>query len=104
MYYDLEDEAPKLSEETSSKLSKDIDDLKYHISIIDDKVCTLLELNEVMQVSLKDVLSFTETSKVPLWLVRFIRDSHKCRICLSTPIKPPVIMSKCCKNILGCEE
>ena len=104
MHSDAEEESPKKICDVSGKLSRAIDELRYELGIVDDKICSLLEVNEAIQASLKDVLSFSVHSKVPLWLIRFIRDSLKCRICLTTPIKPPVIMSKCCKNILGCEE
>ena len=37
-------------------------------------------------------------------LQRLIRDAFQCKVCLSIPIKPPVIMSKCCKAVIGCEK
>lgn len=30
-------------------------------------------------------------------------DTMKCTICMAVPIKPPIIITKCCKNMLGCE-
>ena len=33
---------------------------------------------------------------------RPIRDAFQCNFCLAIPIKPPVIMSKCCKSVIGC--
>ena len=42
-------------------------------------------------------------SKLPLGLKRMLRDTFKCYICHSVPAKPPLIITKCCKNLLGCE-
>jgi len=57
-------------------------------------------------VSLKDtvvdVMSLTPESFLPLGLRRVIRDTFKCQICQSTA-NPPIIVTKCCKNILGCQ-
>jgi len=57
-------------------------------------------------VSLKDtvmdVISLTPESFLPLGLRRVIRDTFKCQMCQSTA-NPPIIVTKCCKNILGCQ-
>ena len=45
----------------------------------------------------------TEKAKLPIGLERVLRDVFQCKICLSVPITPPVIMSKCCKTLIGCE-
>lgn len=58
-------------------------------------------------VSLKDtvadVISLTPQSFLPLGIRRVIRDTFKCQICHSIPANPPIIVTKCCKNILGCQ-
>ena len=53
--------------------------------------------------SLLDMFSLTENSHIPLGLKRVIRDTFQCTICRQVPIHPPVIVTKCCKTILGCE-
>ena len=57
-------------------------------------------------VSIKDTLaeamSLTKFTKIPLGLKRTMRDTFKCHICHCVPIVPPVIVTKCCKTILGC--
>lgn len=53
--------------------------------------------------SLVDVLSLTNDSDIPLGFKHAIRDAFQCIICKRVPLKPPVIISKCCKSILGCE-
>ena len=36
-------------------------------------------------------------------LKRILRETLKCHICHTVPFNPPVIVTKCCKTILGCE-
>ena len=64
-----------------------------------------LLLNEVGNIreTLDDMMTLTEDTRVPMGLKRILRDTFKCHICHSVPIKPPVIVTKCCKKILGCE-
>ena len=68
-----------------------------------------LKLNEIMEdvdlikENLEDMMHLNEKSLVPLGLKRLLRDSFQCKICMTVPIKPPVIMSKCCKAVIGCE-
>ena len=37
-------------------------------------------------------------------LKRVVHDTFKCYICHSVPVKPPIIITKCCENMLGCQE
>ena len=60
------------------------------------------EMEEIKDV-LYDMMHLDRETKIPLSLRRIIRDAFKCKICLSVPINAPVIMTKCCKTILGCE-
>ena len=53
--------------------------------------------------NIADMMSLSEKSQVPLAFRRIIRDTFKCSICHTVPIKPPVIVTKCCKTILGCD-
>lgn len=56
-----------------------------------------------MKEVIKDFLHLNEKSRLPMGL-RLIRDAFQCKVCLSIPINPPpVIMSKCCKTVIGCE-
>ena len=36
-------------------------------------------------------------------VVKLARDTFMCKICHETPIKPPVIATKCCCTLFGCE-
>ena len=69
----------------------------------DDKLETILHNVESIKESLSDIFSLSENSCVPLGLKRVIRDTFQCTICRQVPIHPPVIITKCCKTILGCE-
>ena len=42
--------------------------------------------------------------KLPPDLCKKLHNTFKCNICCSSPIKPPVIFSRCCKRLLGCQE
>lgn len=65
------------------------------------KCCCNRELQEIHQ-KLDSVLSLTPESKVPLGL-KMMLQAFMCFICREFPIKPPVIFSKCCRSIIGCE-
>ncbi|MDA8001854.1 MAG: hypothetical protein MPL62_11275 [Alphaproteobacteria bacterium] len=58
---------------------------------------------EDMQKDLKSVLTLTPKCSVPLALKRILRDTFQCAICMSTPMAAPVIYTRCCKRILGCQ-
>ena len=53
--------------------------------------------------TLGDVMSLTKDTQIPLGLKRLLRDTFQCYICRAIPIHLPVIMTTCCKKILGCE-
>jgi hypothetical protein len=67
----------------------------------------LLEIkNDIGHVKEKteEILKLSKDLKVPLGLQKLLRDSFRCTICQVEPMRPPVILSKCCKSLLGCEE
>ena len=54
-----------------------------------------------------DIASLFEISrmtKVPLGVKKMMIDTFRCTICQGTPMMPPVIFSKCCKNLIGCQQ
>ena len=89
------------SDEPTPKRLKD--DTVMRVERIESNVEDLLNEVDSVKTSINDILHLNERSKVPVGLQRLMRDTFQCKICLCTPIKPPVIMSKCCKSILGCE-
>ena len=72
-------------------------------NIIESKVDDIKEDVESIKDVIQDILHLNEKSNIPVGLQRIIRDAFQCKICLTIPVKPPVIMSKCCKVIIGCE-
>lgn len=64
---------------------------------------TLLTVVKGMQHDLGAMLAVKKNSKLPPGLYVKLRETFKCHICHSTPINPPVIITRCCKSILGCE-
>ena len=69
----------------------------------EEKLDALMREVENIKDSMKDIVSLTKNTPVPVALKRILRDTFKCTICHSVPIRPPVIITKCCKTILGCE-
>ena len=56
-----------------------------------------------MQNEMKAVFTLSKGTRLPPGLYLQLRKTFKCQICHSSPIKPPVIFTRCCKNILGCD-
>ena len=46
---------------------------------------------------------WAKQGSVPSHFKQRLEDSLKCKICQVSPIKPPIIMAKCCTNIIGCQ-
>lgn len=53
----------------------------------------------------KDIANLSKAMKVhvPPALYSQVSETFKCQICHSSPLKPPVAFTQCCKNILGCK-
>ena len=66
---------------------------------LDDLVLTVKGIRH----DLNAVLALSKDTKLPPGLYAKLKDTFKCHICHSTPISPPVIFTRCCKSILGCE-
>ena len=70
--------------------------------------CTTEQLHELKRdvASIKEntnmVLALTRDLKMPLGLKRLLNESFLCHICRNC-MTPPIILSKCCKSIIGCE-
>lgn len=88
-----------IEEPINSKMLKETNSLV----IIESKVDDMREDIESIKEAIQEIWHLNEKSKLPMGLQRIIRDAFQCKICLSVPINPPVIMSKCCKVIIGCE-
>ena len=62
-------------------------------------------MTDVLQVkeTFEQTLELTEDTLIPIGLKKHIKDHFKCVICLASPLNPPVVITKCCRTILGCE-
>ena len=61
------------------------------------------QINEVKSM-VSDILKVNQALSLPLGVVKLLRDAFMCKICHATPMTPPVIATKCCNTLLGCEE
>ena len=92
------------SDEPTLKRAKDGASIRIAtMSRIESKVDDVKEDIDAMKETMKDILHLNDKAKIPMGLQRIIRDTFQCKICLRIPIRPPVIMSMCCKAIIGCE-
>ena len=93
------------SEYTSDE-DDDVSDPRPKRLLKTDRWTKLMDKVDAIGNDIEDMKSFTKDSKtnLPIKLQNDIREVFKCSICHGTPLKPPVIVAKCCKNIVGCEE
>ena len=87
---DESDAASSMSRNKKPKLDKMVETIGDDVSVIRETVT--------------DMMTLTANCNLPLGLQRIVRDTFKCYICHSVPVKPPIIVTKCCKNMLGCQE
>ena len=62
----------------------------------------LAEVQSLRQ-DIKSIMKLSRGMKLPAGLHSQLMETFQCQICHSSPITPPVIYSRCCKRILGCE-
>ena len=67
------------------------------------EIASIMEDVRSIHRDLQTVLKLTPESKVPLGLKQVLFDTFRCNICISTPMAPPIIYTRCCKRILGCQ-
>lgn len=69
----------------------------------DDKMQLLIDEMTATKELLTEMATLSADAELPLPFKRLINDTFKCCICHSVPMKPPVIIARCCKNMLGCQ-
>ena len=72
---------------SSQSLLIDVADIKEDLRYVKD--------------SIEDIFKITSLQKLPPGLQYLLSESLQCKICHGIT-KPPVIITKCCKTILGC--
>lgn len=74
--------------------STQCDHEKFHDAV-------MKELSGIKE-SMVEMMTLQKTTRVPLSLLKTMRDTFQCSICHVVPVTPPVIVTKCCKTVLGC--
>ena len=80
-----------------------------------DDICTELssmkrDLNELkesiveIQKNVLEIVSVNAKMNIPIGIRQTLTDAFMCKICHQIPMKPPLIFTKCCKAVVGCEE
>ena len=82
---DESDTASSMSISTRNKKSK----INKMVETIGDDVSVIRE-------TVTDMMTLTANCNLPLGLKQIVRDTFKCYICHSVPVKPPIIVTKCC--------
>ena len=70
---------------------------------LENKIDALFNEIDDLKSKVDVVVNVTKEVNVPLPLVRMMQETFKCTICHEVPAKPPLIVSKCCKIIIGCD-
>ena len=47
---------------------------------------------DTIKEAIQDIMHLNSQSKMPLGIVRLLRDAFQCKICLEIPVKPPAII------------
>lgn len=70
------------------------------MTTIDNKLNFVLSDLEGVKTVVEDIMAVTKNSTIPLGLKKILHETLKCRICLSAPIVPPVVITKWyCLNV-----
>ena len=70
---------------------------------IEEKLEMILSEVGGIKEALGEMMTLSADSSVPMGLKHILQETFKCHICHTVPINPPVIVTKCCKTILGCK-
>ncbi len=65
-----------------------------HASVLD-------KIKEIKD-QITSVLEVKGSTNIPIGLLVSLKDTFKCNLCRCT-VRPPLITTRCCKNILGCD-
>lgn len=82
--------------EVTPKKKRRIDDIMCKVEKVGRDVNNLKGL-------VTEIVAVSKEMKVPFGLMKMMRTNFKCKICHRIPLCPPIIISKCCKVIRGCE-
>jgi rubrerythrin len=113
--------AVKTNPRSTKRLNKSKEKIISHYDVSDDsddefvstskkaKLVTSMDFQQLksqldeMKGMINDILQVNQEVSLPVGVVKLVRDAFMCKICHVTPITPPVIATKCCSTLLGCE-
>jgi ACT domain-containing protein len=75
----------------------------FQLSTIEGKLTEIQNVIDENKSELQKVLTFTKDSKVPIALKNIVKESFSCKICHKAPMETPILASRCCGCIIGCE-
>ena len=99
-----EEPVSKRSKNDITKVVSMVDDVRDDLFRTESKVDDVKTTLETMKREIQDILHLDQASNVPMGLKHMVRNTFQCKICLGIPMSPPVVMAKCCKTIIGCEQ
>ena len=76
---------------------------RARLETIDKNLTSLNERLDDLKSDVAKVLEVNRGAILLLGLYKALSDVLKCKICHNVPMKPPLIYTRCCKAILGCE-
>ena len=89
---------PGYQQARRTSTARKLNPIPYHADYFGHK----LHIDQNEKLVMFSMVSLAKDTRIPLGLKRLLRDSFRCRICHIVPIRPPLIIGKCCKAILGC--
>ena len=95
--------APRTKRRRSSATGTDADDSRAEACNCDESLDGMTKELIELKAKVSQIFELTKESKVPLGLRRLLADAFKCKICRDL-IRPPVMVTRCCKAMLGCDE
>ena len=107
----MEDSRPVSRKRQYSIINSDEDDdfckpkpKESGYSVLEKKLTVLMNDVDELKNAISDMLTLNKEARIPLGLHWLLCYTLKCKICLSVPMTPPIIISKCCKTVVGCEK
>lgn len=73
------------------------------INLKEELVATNLNMEEC-KAMLQDLIVVNKLLPLPPCVVKLVHDAFKCKVCLKSPMKPPIVATRCCNILLGCSE
>ena len=73
-------------------------------NVLEKKLNVLMDDVGELKNAISDMLTLSKDARIPLGLHRLLRDALKYKYRLLVPVTPPIIISRYCKTVVGCEK